>query len=270
MKKVLTRGSRVGLCNICGNACTLTEDHVPPKGSIDPRKVGIRSLVQTIDPVDHRIIRISQNGVKFRTLCSQCNNVRLGQKFDPALNHFSRKVAPIIRSRSQIVLPPKVEIQIQPQRVARSIVGHLLAVGIRENMSDPLVSAPMPDLMRQYFLDETTDFPANLNLYFWIYPVKRQVILRGVGILSGNQIVVGDFIKYFPFSFWLTHQAPVQFIELMNDREVQIRGCALDDWRTLSIGTDKQDTFRPNWPEVVDSKEMMLINDGLCFLADAT
>ena len=198
MKKVSTRGCEVGQCNICGISCKFTEDHVPPKGSIKPQKVGIRSFVQTVDLVDPKIARPSQNGVKFRTLCPRCNNVRLGRDFDPALNQFSREVAQIIGSRRRIILPAKVAIQIQPQRVARSLIGHLLAVGVRDDMSLPPIPAPMPDLMRRYFLDVTMDFPTDLALYFWTYPAKRQVILRGVGIISSNQIVIGDFIKYFP------------------------------------------------------------------------
>ena len=77
MQKVITRGPRVGRCNICGKLGNLTEDHVPPKGSITPEKVGVRSLVQTMKAVDSRIGQLFQNGVKFRTLCSTCNNVKL-------------------------------------------------------------------------------------------------------------------------------------------------------------------------------------------------
>ena len=269
MQKVLTEGSRKGICNICGISCSLTQDHVPPKGSINPRKMGIRSLAQTVNAVDPKIVRLSQNGVKFRSLCSQCNNNRLGKNFDPALNQFSHKVTQIILTRSQLVLPPKVDIKLQPQRIARSVIGHLLAAEIREDMSFPPVSVPMRNLMRQYFLDTSADFPTDLNLYFWPYRSSRQVILRGVGVLSGEHIVVGDFLKYLPVAFWLTYQAPHGVRAIMQDREISIRGIGIDDWSTVAVGTNKQDTFRADWPEAPDNNEVVVINDNLCFIAEA-
>lgn len=272
MKKVRTKGDKAGRCNICGALGKLTEDHVPPKGSINPRKVGIRSLVQTVEPVDPKIVQFSQNGVKFRSLCAKCNNHRLGKKFDPALNQFSRKVAQLLTNHSRLILPSRVDIELQPQRIARAVIGHLLAAEIREDMSSSLISAPMRELMRQYFLDISADFPTELNLYFWTYPAKRQVILKGVGVglFSTNQVIVGDFLKYFPIAFWLTHKAPQRVKESMQDREMPIRGSGVDDYRTVAIRTDKQDTFRSNWPEVPDDYEMLLVNDDLCFIADAT
>ena len=51
--------------------------YVPPKGSIAPQKVGIKSLVQTVDPIDPKVVRLSQNGVKFRSLCPSCNNYEI-------------------------------------------------------------------------------------------------------------------------------------------------------------------------------------------------
>lgn len=270
MKRVITRSSRKGRCNICGTFCTLTEDHVPPKGSIFPQKVGIKSLAQTVDPIDPKIVRISQNGVKFRSLCSSCNNHRLGKIFDPALNAFSQSVAQIIRNRSQLSLPSRLEIRLQPQRVVRSVIGHLLAAEIREDMSSAPVSEPIRDLMRLYFLDTSVDLPSDFNVYCWPYRAQYQVILKGVGIISGNQIVRGDFLKYFPVAFWLTYQASDRITEVMRDREISVRGNEFNDWSAVVIGTKEHDTFRPNWPESPDDNEVMVINDDVCFVANPT
>lgn len=269
MKRVATRGSKKGMCNICGTFCTLTEDHVPPKGSIAPQKMGIKSLAQTVDPIDPKVVRLSQNGVKFRSLCPSCNNHRLGKKFDPALNSFSQSVARIIRNCSHLSLPSRVEVSLQPQRVVRSIIGHLLAAEIREDMSSAPVSEPMRDLMRHYFLDTSVDLPSEFNVYCWPYRARHQVIFKGVGILSGDQIVIGDFLKYFPVAFWLTYQAPDRIREVMRDREISVHGNGFDDWSAAVIGTKEKDTFRPNWPESPDDNEVMVINDDVCFVATA-
>jgi hypothetical protein len=269
MKKVITQGPKKGCCNICGLFGDLTQDHVPPKGSLDPKKVGIRNLVQTVDNVHPQIARSSQNGVKFRSLCSECNNVRLGGSFDPALNQFSRQFSAIIRNRSQLLLPPKVAFRVQAQRVARAVVGHLLAAEIRQNMALPPVLAPMRNSMRKYFLDSSSDFPEELNLYFWPYRAKRHAILKGVGLMSGEHIVVGDFLKYFPVAFWLTHEAPFQIQNCMRDREIPVRGAAIDDYRIIDVPTSTQKTFRENWPEVPDDNEAIIVNNDLAFIAES-
>jgi hypothetical protein len=268
MKKVITQGPKKGCCNICGSFGDLTQDHVPPRGSMNPKKVGIRNFVQTADNDDPQIARLSQNGVKFRSLCSECNNARLGGHFDPALNQFSRQFSSIIRNRSQLLLPSKVTFRLQPQRVARAVIGHLLAAEIRENMAMPPVLAPMRDLMRSYFLDSSSDFPKQLNLYFWPYRAKRQAILKGVGLMSGEHIVVGDFLKYFPIAFWLTHEAPFQIQSRMRDREIPVRGAELDDYRVIDVPTSTQNTFRENWPEVPEDNEMIILNNDLAFIAE--
>lgn len=237
MKKVLMRGAREGRCNICGDWCTFTEDHVPPKGSIAPQKVGIKSLAQTIDPIDPKIFQLSHNGVKFRSLCPFCNNHRLGKDFDPALNRFSQAVAQIIRNCSHLSLPPRLEIKLQPQRVVRSVIGHLLAAEIREDMSLVPISEPVRDLMRRYFLDLSVDLPSEFNIYCWPYRSRYQVILKGVGIISGNQVIRGDFLKYFPVAFWLTYQAPEGIREVMHDREIPVRGHGFNDWSIIVIDT---------------------------------
>lgn len=62
MNKARTRGSKSGKCNICGKHERLTNDHVPPRGSLNSDKVKIRTLTQAMDKlyenseIDSRII----------------------------------------------------------------------------------------------------------------------------------------------------------------------------------------------------------------------
>ena len=75
------------LCTICQQHSTLIWDHVPPKGSwvFGKTKVSMRpSLNLAGDPK----LRESQNGLKFRTLCRECNNL-LGTKYDPEIMDFA-------------------------------------------------------------------------------------------------------------------------------------------------------------------------------------
>jgi hypothetical protein len=87
--KIATRGSKTGICNICGMHGKLTEDHTPPKGSIKIGQVELQHIVNYLSnekPASKG--RLLQNGVKYRTLCSSCNNTYLGAKYDPAVIEF--------------------------------------------------------------------------------------------------------------------------------------------------------------------------------------
>lgn len=265
--KVLTEGTKTGLCNICEVLGPLTLDHIPPRGSVDVGRVKIRTLTQTLEPLPS-LHRHAQNGVQFRSLCSQCNNGRLGARFDPALNRFSRKVAQILRVRQRLTLPRYVDVECRPQRLARAVIGHLLAAEIRPNMHDRPRSAPMLDAMRSYFLDEQVDMPGCLRLYFWPYAARRQAILRAVGVLSAGEIVIGDFLKYFPCAFWLTHEAPPVVTRALVEREVQVRSARFDDVKRIRVPTIATNTLRPDWPERPDDQEILVIHEGICFVTD--
>ena len=84
------KGHKTGPCNICGTRGQLTWDHVPPKGGVDLQLVEIeRATAVFTSSLGMEKPEISQNGLKFRTLCATCNNKRLGAKFDPALNSLA-------------------------------------------------------------------------------------------------------------------------------------------------------------------------------------
>ncbi len=213
-------------------------------------------------PVDTRIKdKISQNGVKFPTLCSQCNNRRLGKELDPALNDFSRRIAQIIRNTESFAFPSKVPVSCKPQQIVRSILGHLLASELREDMTSPPAAGPKRDLMRRYVKDPLLDLPQEFNVFFWPFCADYQVILSGTAILKNNQIIRGDFLKYFPLAFWITYEAPIAVLNNMCDYELLVRGSSFNDEIEVLIRTGFQGTIKPNWPEFPGDEEILAIND---------
>jgi len=65
-------------CNICKSKTLLTWDHVPPQGGIDITPVEQETILERLTASkDDRQYLISQNGVKYRTICKDCND-RLG------------------------------------------------------------------------------------------------------------------------------------------------------------------------------------------------
>jgi hypothetical protein len=70
---IVTKGPKEGRCNICGEEGKLTEDHTPPKGCIKIKQVELHHIIQHLNAEQPQSKgRISQNGVKYRTLCARC------------------------------------------------------------------------------------------------------------------------------------------------------------------------------------------------------
>ncbi len=262
-KRIRQMNSKEGICNLCLHYFpSLTDDHVPPRGSIQPRKVGLRSLSSFVNPVDHYIKdKISQNGVKFRTLCNQCNNRRLGKELDPALNEFSGRIAHIIRNAERFTFPTQIPVSCKPQKIARSIFGHLLASELRKNMKSAPAAGPKRDLMRSYVMDSMLDLPQEFNIFFWPFRADYQVILSGTALLKGNQVIKGDFLKYFPLSFWITYEASSSFLDSMRPYELLVRTTGFHEERETLVWTGFQNSIRTDWPESPGDDEILGIND---------
>jgi hypothetical protein len=124
-----TRGPSHGQCNICGEIGKLTEDHTPPKSCRGVRLSEMDSLLTRIsrDPSD-RARRKSRSRPCFRSLCARCNNVLLGSIYDPALADFCSSVRQA--ADTKLHLPNFFAIEIEPQKVMRSVLGHLAAQGV--------------------------------------------------------------------------------------------------------------------------------------------
>ena len=87
----------------------------------------------------------------------------------------------------QIALPGDLLVFIRPQKIARAVVGHILAANAMEEAKNGLVSAPFPDALRRYFLDENEPLPRHVDIYFWVYPSRRQVVIKNACKISMNR-----------------------------------------------------------------------------------
>lgn len=204
---IATWGPKFGECNICGDKAKLTEDHTPPKGCISIGQVELHHITE------HLIFertkskgRLSQDGVKYRTLCGRCNNSLLGIKYDPTFINFVNGIGNLLRSGLQ--LPPIMPIRVAPQKLMRSLLGHLSAQGVGSYKTEP-----MAEYIRNYFLDETQSLPGEIKIYFWPYPFKRHVMARGctyddIRVQSPFRIW---FLKFFPVAFLVTFNEPAPY-----------------------------------------------------------
>jgi hypothetical protein len=235
---------------------------VPPKGSCRPRRVDLRSLASALESDPRlRIKRHMQDGVKFGTLCETCNTQRLGKDSDPELNVLSQSVAdylhPLLDRR--LVLPSRHVLEARTNRVARAVLGHLLAAEVRQGQGKPQ-DRPMLRAMRDFVLDQSGALPESLAIYYWLFPARFQVILRGVGICFPSGTVVADFLKYFPLAFMVAFKAPpFRFARLPAERGEDFVG---------RMWFDANDRVRPNWPERPADKEILVLNDSVCYVAN--
>jgi hypothetical protein len=190
-----TRGPKQGRCNICGAVGPLTDDHTPPKGCVRPTGMTLQHVTSRL-AAGPAITAKANNGVKYRTLCARCNNDFLGGRYDPALIDFVNRVAGLLASN--LSLPSKMTIPAKPGRIVRAVWGHLAAVGV-----DRYLKGPDTEALRDFFFDESLPVPTSINVYYWVYPYRRQVLIRDAGIIDmhGPMRATYWLMKFYPMAF---------------------------------------------------------------------
>lgn len=248
---IATRGPKSGECNVCGDIGPLTEDHTPPKGCLKPKQVVLQHISHHLsDGGNHTKGRISQNGVKYRTLCHRCNNMLLGANYDPPFISFVNSVGSLLTS--SLYLPNTLAVPGQPQAIMRSLLGHMSAQGVGRYQKGPLTGG-----IRDFMLDTSTPLPAGVNAFYWAYPYRPHVMVRDAAFIdhASQESVVIWLLKFFPMAFMFTWGPPVGLNEPMQ---------SFEPWRNspFDLVTDLQVTLRPTlhpyWPEA-PSKQSTLV-----------
>jgi len=251
--RIETRGPEFGRCNICGRESKLTEDHVPPKGC---PKVGQARLMEIMAFLGSRQEKIRtrnfQRGITYRTICAECNSALLGQQYDPELISFLRKIESGLSNR--IFLP--IELTTKPNRLVRSVVGHLIAHGVGLHRT-----GSMYEDLTDYFLDPRSSWPRSLQLFFWPYPSNDQVVIRGSASLSikkGEKGFVYALFKFFPAAFMITVGEP-RYFPYLYLRMDNILSEEIDQPASISIPISDIPPIR--WPEAPADHNMVLHTD---------
>ncbi|PTU32407.1 hypothetical protein [Stenotrophobium rhamnosiphilum] len=235
------RGASAGQCNICGEFGKLTEDHTPPKGCYRPTAMEVQHLHQALsaEPLPRKYK--TNNGVRFRSLCAHCNNALLGGLYDPALIKFSTQVARL--AMFQDSLPRNMAIPGQPQKIMRSIYGHLAAATV-----NGYGQWSGYEELSHWFLSGKGQLPAGLKLYYWFYPYKPQIIVRGFGftpMIGSGSIFVGWVMKFFPLAFLFVNQEEGIALDLP---EMSVYSDLPMD-AEIDLHIPLRPTTHPRWPE---------------------
>lgn len=150
---------KVDRCNICGRTRTLTFDHVPPKATLLSPNVYTSTALSAI-PTPDKYMKRYQSGIKYRSICQECNNERLGIN-DIELAKFTDSIAKELispKSEDTIVITTKIN------RVVRAICGHFVAMKMsfdRNNLLDK-------QIRKILFYDNK--MLERIKLYCWFYP----------------------------------------------------------------------------------------------------
>ncbi len=194
-----TRGPQNGVCNICGTSGPLTIDHTPPKGWAPNVPMQVMEVMEPLRESQRHKFRKFNDGVRFRSLCERCNRDLLGSQYDPELIRFVQAVTAL--SKSSLHIAGLQFVRIKPQRVMRSVIGHLCAQGVERYLKGDIT-----DPLRDYMLDPTKPLPEMLSLHYWLFPHPTVVLTRDAVIsnLATRQKSMLWIMKCFPLGFALT------------------------------------------------------------------
>ena len=228
-EQYVTKAGKQGRCNLCGSFGLLTEDHVPPKCCVPAKPARYASVLQR-DQRNKRQFKgtLVQNGLSYRTLCSTCNNTVLGGSNDNALGEMARQVRHLIEM--PLFIPATSTIRIKPQRVARSVLGHLMAIGV-----DRFECGLVGEAIRKFVLGQQASPAPQMRLSYWVYKGNERVLIRdaGLDLLGTGKSIFFWELKFFPLAFVMTWDDDIGF-----KRELGIRN--FDAYRDLAADSEAE------------------------------
>lgn len=243
---------KISICNICREEKSLSWDHVPPQGGIELSKVEMETVFGLMTGNrENQKLRESQNGVKFRTICKECNEL-LGLNYDPTLNDFALSIGKYLSTR--IKLPNVVTHKVKPQRLFKSLLGHLVAAKVDiENTSFDVMA-------RDYILDKGASLPEDINVFYWVYPYTCSIVIRDFVMFTPrgtfNEPAVFQTLKYYPIAFLLCDKSEYAGLDTLS----QYRECNLDDEVEIPINLRRIE--HPYWPEAPSDEDNNIFFGG--------
>lgn len=221
-------------------------DHVPPKGGIELTPVRMQSILDLMTGDTERPKQlISQNGMKFRTICRSCNSL-LGTKYDPTLNEFAISVGHYLNTALE--LPDQVSHLVKPQRLMKAILGHLLAAKVE------IENTTFDQEARKYVLDESAHLPSDINIFYWPYPYECSVTIRDFGMFTPrgtfNKPAIFQTMKYFPIAYLCSDVKEYAGLACLS----WYREMGLDD--EIEIPINLKQTFDQHWPEAAEGNNI--------------
>jgi len=245
---------QAGRCNICGKIDKLTWDHVPPKGGHLMNDIEQESIFQYLAGSDgERKYQLSQNGVKYRSICGTCNNTLLGAICDPTLNELAADV--MLMMKTKIMLPKAtIHVRTKPALICKSLLGHMLSA------TGDFGISKIDEQYREYVLNASMIIPKGVKVFYWIYPYMSVKIIRDIAMpryrgtwndFSRGGVGMFSILKYPPIGYLATD---LDAYEGLNEL-TQYCGNRLDDEAEIPF---RLDAINPEyWPEAGEDNFVM-------------
>ena len=233
----------IDFCNICGEKRKLTEDHVPPKFWHNSSQKRYSIAFSTGDPPQAKNLFPwkANHGITYKSICQECNSW-LGSEADKEMKVVCDAVHKQLHSK---IFLRYASVEIKVNRVARSVVGHMLAA---KNFFD--VECTIDEKLRAYVLDKTALPPENMYLYYYPYEYDYIVVARDlISGAAGLESAMLSMISSYPLAFLLSNKR----IQGMGEMFLKCT-TDIDEKKTLlisrSYSTDPRTGIRrpPLWP----------------------
>ena len=198
-----------GTCRIClNNFPNLSWDHVPPQGCGNNYSTNNTRYRDSFDSVAK--YKTSQNGIKFQTVCRQCNS-DLGTKYDPDLIRVftNAKLMLSIKEFSWNFI-----LKINGINVIAALYGHFLAANVHSKATRYDIE------MRDWLMSDLSSIPP-INLFYYFHPGDNSFVARDYAYVEWvnnlkHQAVIA-VIKFFPFGFVATDEPYFHGLPKVND-----------------------------------------------------
>ena len=146
-------------------------------------------------------------------------------------------------------------LQLQTQRVVRSVLGHMAAQGI-----DRFDKGASTQTLRDYILDPALPMLPNTRFCYWLYPHRSRVLIRQAAIMQiteNGQPSIIWIMKSFPLGFAVLWERSFRF-ELAQPRDFhRFTHYGIDEVAELPIGLAR--IPHESWPESPFENTMMMM-----------
>jgi hypothetical protein len=233
------------ICNLCREEKALSWDHVPPKGGIEIGRVEMETMFEIMaGDRESRKLRESLNGVKYRTICRDCNSY-LGLEYDPVINDFATSVG--LYLKTGLALPDEISHKVKPQRLMKALLGHIVAAKVE------VEDTTFDRAAREYVLDPNKPLPEEIHVFYWVYPYATSVAIRDFGMFvprgTFNEPAVFQLLKYYPIAYLCSTKPEYAGLPALS----WYRGAELDSEVEISLNLKRVED--PYWPEAPDDED---------------
>jgi hypothetical protein len=239
-----------GSCMLCGSYSKLTEAHVPPQNVGNAKAWTTRSWVTALSAKNRETFypRHFKGGLKFKTLCKDCNG-GLGGQEDKALGDFYERVTKLVES-SILMGAPIVKLAAKPNLIYRALLAHLVSA------NDSGIPCSFDDEVREIFSGKRALRDCTWNLFYWLYLGDNLFVMRNVYYMMWHPRVILRpmfILKLYPLAFLLTQES--WFVGCPNARKFLCRSEEEEVELPLQVFRCDLD---PVWPAMASDKNMLM------------